>query len=108
LGEMRQIIQMAAPLARVRGETSGSAALALLQSAPFHIVVTELNLPGVSGLTLLSQVAARDPHLIRIVHSSQVDTMGGDLIGRLAHAVLHKPASTHRILSTLRNALAQL
>ena len=53
------------------GFTAGEDALALLREQPFDILVTDLMMPGMDGITLVRQGVQVDPHLICIVMTGQ-------------------------------------
>jgi YesN/AraC family two-component response regulator len=67
--------------------TSGEAALQEFKMRPFDVVVTDLRMPGMDGVSLLRAVKRASPAARRIVLS------GHDLSGPfdLADCVLHKP-----------------
>jgi len=107
LHELRQVIGMAAPLSQIAACETGEEGLMLLQQGAVHVMITELSVGKLGGLNLLAEVAKRSSRTVRIVHSSQVDTLGRDVIAPLAHKVLSKPASTHDLLAATRWALNQ-
>ena len=49
--------------------TSGSDALAALENQPFHILVTDMRMPGMDGSELLETVKELHPQIVRIVLS---------------------------------------
>jgi DNA-binding NtrC family response regulator len=67
--------------------------------------VTDLQMPKMDGHVLLEHVSRRYPDVIRIVHSSRIDTHSAAFLGHLAHEVLVKPASAMQILTTTNRAM---
>ena len=53
------------------GFTDGEEALAVLREQPFDVLLTDLMMPTIDGLTLLREALAIDPHLIVIVMTGQ-------------------------------------
>ena len=53
------------------GLTSGAAALAAMRTQSFDVLLTDLMMPGMDGITLVQEVRKRDPHLISIVMTGQ-------------------------------------
>lgn len=53
------------------GVTSGEQALAKLRSETFDIVLTDLMMPGIDGITLVQEALQIDPHLVCIVMTGQ-------------------------------------
>jgi len=69
----------------------GPEALAMLAQAPFDVLVTDMRMPGMDGVTLLSEVKRRYPQIARLILSGQ---MSQDLVFKsvtLAHQYLTKP-----------------
>jgi DNA-binding NtrC family response regulator len=78
--------------------TSAELALQRLAVERFDAVVSDLQMPGMSGMTLLAQVSMRHPETLRVIHSSQLDTFSAGGVRYLSHYVLVKPASTMEIM----------
>jgi two-component system cell cycle sensor histidine kinase/response regulator CckA len=96
----------------VSGFTGADEALAALQASPqdFDLVITDLNMPGLSGLDLAREVLRRHPHLAVAVTSGYVTDELHDEAARLGvREVIYKPntvdemtAAIHRVLASLR------
>jgi two-component system, NtrC family, response regulator AtoC len=56
---------------KVHSASSGEEALSILQQTPFEIVITDLFLPGVSGIDILKQVKMDFPYINVIVITGQ-------------------------------------
>ena len=89
---------------QVTGMPNGDAALRELQANPdgYDVVLTDLSMPGMSGLQLAEQVRKIRPELPVILTSGYIspeDQARADQLG--IHAVLTKPVNTKELLSTL-------
>ena len=83
---------------------SGQQALELLAQAPFDVVVTDMLMPGMNGVQLLTQVMEHYPHTIRLVLSGH---HGLDLslkTAGLVHQCLAKPCDPELLKSTIARA----
>jgi len=56
---------------------SGADALELLEKQEVHIIVTDMRMPGMTGLELLRAVKKKYPHIVRLALSgyTQIDTL---------------------------------
>lgn len=59
---------------RARFAASGSQALQVMETEPIDVVVTDLVMPDMDGLTLLDWVQAEYPQAIRVIMSAMSDT----------------------------------
>jgi response regulator RpfG family c-di-GMP phosphodiesterase len=93
-------------------ETAGSAteALEILESkGPFAVIISDLRMPGMDGIALLTEVRKKYPSIIRVILSGDAD------LEKAIEAVnsgqvfrfLTKPCSTNGLATTLSLALRQ-
>jgi DNA-binding NtrC family response regulator len=89
--------------------TSGAAALELLGRVPIQVVISDEQMPGMSGSELLSAVRKRYPHTIRMILSGQAS------LEAAVHAINEgevyrfflKPCNPTDLMVTVQQALAQ-
>ncbi|MGE0786315.1 MAG: HDOD domain-containing protein [Sandaracinaceae bacterium] len=79
----------------------GAAALRELEEEPFDVIVTDMRMPGMSGVELLQQVYSRYPTTVRIVLSGQADRDAILSVLPIAHRFLAKPCPVARIASVI-------
>jgi len=86
---------------------SGVEALNVLEQSPepFDVVITDMRMPGMSGVDLLNEIKKRHPQTIRIVLSGQADKDAMLRAIGLSHQYLSKPCETETIKSILAQAL---
>ncbi len=91
---------------RVEGVGSGEAALALLARIDFDLVLLDVNLPGKSGIDVLSvaQTSAPDTEFVMITAFASIDT-AVDAMKRGAYDYLRKPLQTEELLLVIERAL---
>ncbi len=88
----------------------GEQALALLETqGPFGVIVSDMRMPGMSGLQLLQRVKERWPHTVRVMltgnadQQTAVDAVNEGSIFRF----LTKPCQPEKLAATLLSALEQ-
>jgi HD-like signal output (HDOD) protein len=79
----------------------GPAALAELETRPFDAVVTDLAMPEMDGVVLLSQVAARWPAVSRLMLTGEFAVAQSLRATRVAHQFLAKPCDGVRLEQTV-------
>ncbi len=85
----------------MRFAASGDEALAMLEEQEGDIIVSDMRMPGMSGLDLLNAVKERYPQMVRIVLSGQVSNeMVIRAVGPV-HQYLHKPCEPDELCATL-------
>jgi DNA-binding NtrC family response regulator len=86
---------------------SAEAALLLVENRAYDVVVTDLHMPVVNGVSLLTRLKAEQPSLMRVIHSSHVESLSPDQTQELAHAVLAKPGRPDELVAVLDWAIDQ-
>lgn len=107
LRALRRLLVGARPGWEIDTAESGDAALQLLESKPYDVVVTDLHMPGLDGVALLARLKTEQPTLMRVIHSSHVESLAPGLAEQLAHAVLTKPGRPDELVVVLDWALEQ-
>lgn len=76
---------------------SGKEALAILGTAAFDVIVTDMRMPEMDGGTLLERVREAHPSVIRIVLSGHVETEAALRTAAVAQQFLSKPCDPGRL-----------
>lgn len=88
------------------GASSGEDALVLLEERRFDLLLTDLQMPGMDGVTLLSKAVAIDPQLVGIVmtgHGTIATAVNAMQAGALDYIL--KPFKLSAVLPVLTRAL---
>lgn len=84
----------------------GKEALELMAATPMDVVVSDMRMPGMDGVQLLTEVKKRFPMTARVTLSGHMDErmiMGST---KVVHQYLTKPCSPETLISVLRRLLA--
>ncbi len=81
--------------------SNGQDALRALAEAPFDVLVSDMRMPGMSGVQLLTEVQRCSPDTIRIILSGQADQESLDAMESVAHRFLSKPCDAALLQSTV-------
>ena len=90
--------------------TSGAEALALLEEQPVDLLISDIDMPGMSGLELLAVVRVKWPEVVRLVLTGGVslESAIGAINEGEVHRYLTKPWSHEVLLETVRSTVARL
>jgi DNA-binding NtrC family response regulator len=93
---------------QVRTASSGEQALEMLGAGDIDVVVSDDQMPGMTGLELLTTVRQRHPRIISLMLSGQASI--GTVVRALNHGqifrFLIKPCSAEELCASIRQALA--
>jgi CheY-like chemotaxis protein len=81
-------------------------ALAAIEAGDYAVIVSDLAMPGMDGLTLARTARQIAPRAILIILSAHADWQFGAPPEGLLHCVLDKPCPRDRLLATLEEAIA--
>ena len=85
---------------------SGQEALEILKDKSFHVVMTDMRMPGMDGCQLLERVKNLHPHVVRIILSGNSDKDLTLNSAGLAHQFLSKPCEPETLKTTIARACA--
>lgn len=83
---------------------SGQEALEILQREAFHILVTDMRMPGMDGAELLRRVEKLYPHIVRIILSENSDAEMILKSAGPAHQCLSKPCDAGKLKMAVARA----
>lgn len=81
--------------------TSASAALALLDCESFDVIVSDIGMPEMDGVTLLGHVRERHPHMARLVLSGHAGSEERARAVVAIHQWLSKPCPLVKLVDTI-------
>lgn len=83
---------------------SAELAIGALCDAPYDVVVSDIRMPGRSGVELLTEVAHRWPQTVRIILSGEADLETACRSVRVSHQFLSKPCDLDGLRATITRA----
>lgn len=85
---------------------SGEAALTLLETGPFDVIVSDMQMPKMDGATLLTHVRDRFPNVVRIVLTGYTSLEASMRAVPVAHQFLAKPCDASVLQVAVERACA--
>lgn len=85
--------------------TSGEEALTLFRENPFHVVVSDMRMPGMDGATLLETIQREAPETIRIILSGFSEQEAILRTVGPAHQYLAKPTAAEDLVAAISRSL---
>lgn len=104
LAALRRMLGRVRPEWTVDTAGGGLEALMRLQGAPPDLILADLDMPDLDGLSLLARVRDRHPATVRIVLSGTGDPVTRLRTARVAHHFLAKPCELDDLLAVLDRA----
>lgn len=84
---------------------SARAALEQMAITPIDVIVSDIRMPEMGGAELLAEVEKRNPRVIRIILSGQVDEGSAFRLLGVSHQFLPKPSDPDTIANVVERAL---
>lgn len=107
LRALRRLLLGARPGWEIDMAESAEAAQLLLENRTYDVVVTDLQMPVLGGAAFLAWLKTEHPTIMRVIHSSHVESLTPEQTQELAHAVLSKPGRPDELVVVLEWALDQ-
>jgi CheY-like chemotaxis protein/HD-like signal output (HDOD) protein len=85
----------------------GAEALALLEQAPYDVLVSDMRMPGMDGAELLTQVSQRHPQVARVVLSGHIEPAAAIQVAVAGHRFLTKPSDVQSLISVIEQLLVR-
>jgi CheY-like chemotaxis protein len=89
---------------QVDAADGGAAGIALLADNRYDVVITDVKMPGVSGLEVMQQVRELSPHTGLVVITGFASDELDERVARARGLLLHKPFDIERLYDTLQRA----
>ena len=107
LQALRQLLQNMGELWDIECALSASEALQVLSTRHFDVIISDLVMPGMDGIQLLSEVMHRYPRTSRVVLCWQADRPLLPRVFGIAHQYLYKPCEPKVLRDTLSAILSR-
>ncbi|HKY34360.1 MAG TPA: response regulator [Polyangiaceae bacterium] len=104
---IRRLLQGGRPGWQIDVAESREGALQLLKIKTYDVVVTDLHMPALEGVALLRGLKMQQPTVMRVIHSSHVESLSREQLEDLSHAVIAKPGRPDELVMVLDWALEQ-
>lgn len=90
-------------------EGSAQALRAIETQGPYAVVVSDMRMPGMNGLELLTRAKQAAPQTIGVLMSGngEFDAVGQAVREGIVFKVVQKPCATEQLLAVLEEALVQ-
>lgn len=89
---------------QVRTACGGEEALRSLSDVPADVVISDLRMPDMDGISLLGTIAQSWPATVRVILSGQEDVATGSRAWQVAHQYLTKPSDAQVVIAALDRA----
>jgi len=86
----------------------GEAALAMMEAAPFDVIVSDMRMPGMDGSTLLGIVCEQHPSVLRIILSGYTEVESTLRAIPFAHQFLMKPCESEMLRMAIERGTSLL
>ncbi len=100
-----RVLKQRQPSWEISAADSAFVAVDMLRAQHFDVLVTDLNMPGVTGKELLEYAKRHCPAMVRVVHSALLDVSNAESVTDLCDIVLNKPVWPETLVNIIAGAL---
>ena len=105
LSGLRRWLRSARPEWNLYFATSGAEALTLARKMNFDVIVSDIQMPEMDGITLLEKLQETHPDAVRIILTGHADNASYLRTIGPAHQFLSKPCDNQTLIESMENAL---
>ncbi|HAI32662.1 MAG TPA: response regulator, partial [Thalassospira sp.] len=105
LNGLRRRLRSARPQWNLHFANSGAEALELAEKQDFDVIVSDIQMPGMDGVTLLETMQKTQPDAVRIILTGHADNASYLRTIGPAHQFLSKPCDNETLIESIENAL---
>jgi len=84
----------------------GAMALGMLETGQFNVIVSDMNMPGMSGVDVLQFARDQRPQMQRMMLTGLADSSQTKLCQQMGHTLLLKPCKPAKLLSAIEELCA--
>ncbi len=85
--------------------SGGTEALSVLRQQPVDVIIADMRMPGLDGISLLAKVAAQYPHIVRLILTGYANATDALRAANFAHQFLAKPIDVEVLVNVVRNTI---
>ncbi len=85
--------------------SGGAEALAILNQQSIDVVIADMRMPGMDGISLLAKVAQRYPHIVRLILTGYANATDALRAANFAHQFLAKPIDADVLVDIVQNTI---
>ncbi|HFB52486.1 MAG TPA: response regulator, partial [Anaerolineae bacterium] len=85
--------------------SGGAEALAVLNRQDIDVIITDMRMPGMDGISLLAKVARQYPHIVRLILTGYANATDALRAANFAHQFLAKPIDTDVLVDIVQNTI---
>jgi len=104
MSNMRRVLTTMKREWDMRFAATGEEALMMMGERRFDVIVTDLSMPGITGMELLSMVQYLHPRTVRVLLSELTDDTSIARAARVAHRILRKPCDPYELSIAIERA----
>lgn len=106
LEEVKNVFRKRAGEWRLEFAQSGAEALEIVDRTTIHIIVSDMQMPGMDGVSLLAKIQEKHPRITRFLLTGQADREAIVRAIPVVHQFIYKPCSASDLLALIDRTVA--